>query len=74
MLENTFKIGDKVKHKTTDEFSMVIIRNSIVTYDERTKNLKAGSKNPDKFICKYYNNNTNEWEEKGFYYTELEKQ
>lgn len=74
MSENTFKIGDKVKHKSTEDFSMVIIKNSIVTYEERTKELKHGSKSPDKFICKYYNKYTKEWEENEFHYTELEKQ
>ena len=73
MLENTFKIGDKVVHKTTDKFNMVIISNGTVSYSERSKELKIGNINPDVFICKYYNPDTTKWEEKRFHFTELKK-
>ena len=73
MSENNFKIGDKVVHKTTNKFDMVIIGNGKVLLSEKSKSLELGNTHPDVFICKYYNPDTAQWEEKRFHFTELEK-
>lgn len=73
MLDNQFKIGDKVVHKTTDKFDMVIVSNDKVAYEERSAELKVGDTNPNVFICKYYNPDSMQWEQKRFHFAELEK-
>lgn len=64
-----FKTGDTVKHKTTNDFKMVIMKNC--NYIEGHLVTKI---NPKRFLCKYYNNYTNAWEEKCFYDHELESE
>lgn len=73
MDENNFKIGDKVKHKAENKFDMIIIDNGRVKSHERSKTLKLNDKHPDVFICRYYNMDSTKWEERRFYYYELEK-
>ncbi|HFK5583434.1 hypothetical protein [Elizabethkingia meningoseptica] len=63
------KIGDKVKHKTIDDFVMVIMGNCRFA----TGTGKISEKDPERFHCKYYNKFTNDWEEKCFYLHELLK-
>jgi uncharacterized protein YodC (DUF2158 family) len=70
-MNKEFKIGDVVEHKTTEEFEMVIIDNCFFknpTMEQTVQN----SKDPNRFLCKYYNKNTNQWEEKCFENIELE--
>lgn len=62
-----FKIGDVVKHKTTNDFTMVIMKNC--NHEEGHLITKV---NPNRFFCKYYNKFTNQWEQKCFYNYELE--
>ena len=71
MSGSKFKIGDVVLHKTTDKFKMSIISNGRYTPDDWVKGTNPGDINPNSFICKYYNPDTNQWEQKQFYDTEL---
>ncbi|AZA78138.1 hypothetical protein EG347_11740 [Chryseobacterium sp. G0186] len=61
------KIGDKVKHKTTDDFTMVIMDNCLFATG------RISQKDPERFLCKYYNKFTNQWEQNCFYLHELLK-
>ncbi|MDX6181933.1 hypothetical protein SGQ44_18265 [Flavobacterium sp. Fl-77] len=65
------KKGDLVFHRSTTEFKMVVMENTLYGSEANPKTL-SGTKNPDRFFCKYYNKYTNEWEEKPFYNYELE--
>lgn len=71
MSDTNFNIGDVVTHKTTDRFKMVILSNGRYTIDDWVTGTKPGDKNPNNFICKYYNSDTKEWEQKSFYDSEL---
>lgn len=66
-----FKKGDLVFHKSTTDFKMVVMENALYGTEANPKSL-AGSKNPDRFNCKYYNKFSNEWQERPFYNYELE--
>ena len=66
------KIGDTVKHKTTDDFEMVVIDFDTYWNNDMHKTVK-GIPNPEFPICKYYNIHTNNWEQKKFNISELEK-
>jgi Hemimethylated DNA-binding protein YccV like. len=65
-----FNIGDKVKHKTTDEFEMVIVDFDVYWNNDRYKQVN-NVKNPEYPICKYYNKHTNLWEQNRFHSCEL---
>jgi hypothetical protein len=70
---HSFKIGDKVKHKTTNDFVMVIVDFAVYWHGDPEKYPKTldGTKNYDYPICKYYNIHTKEWEQIRFHYSDL---
>lgn len=70
MAKSNFSVGDSVVHKTTDQFEMIIIDNCM--FGQPTQEQMANqSKDPNRFLCKYYNDNTDKWEEVCFYGFEL---
>ncbi|WP_291072633.1 MULTISPECIES: hypothetical protein [unclassified Empedobacter] len=69
-MNQEFKIGDKVIHKTTEAFEMIII-----DFEKRWENNIAKqtfTPNPKYPICRYYNSRTNKWEKETFNDFELE--
>ncbi len=66
-----FKVGDKVKHKSSNDFTMVIVEFAVHWYNNPSKVLE-GVPNPEYPICTYYNKHTLQWERKMFHYSELE--
>ena len=71
MSVSKFKKGDTVMHKADSRFKMVVIRNGIYGTDDRVAMSKLGNTNPNSYICKYYNEDTFNWEQKFFYEEEL---
>ena len=71
MADSTFNVSDKVRHIANPEFRMVI-KNFAVKWIDNQYNLINQIPNPEYPICTYYNIHTNKWEEREFYYTELE--
>lgn len=67
---NEFKVGDKVRHKVAPQFDMVVVDFAKHWENDPYKGLTE--KNPEYPICKYYNNNTNQWEQKRFHLSELD--
>ncbi|RBA29009.1 hypothetical protein [Flavobacterium tibetense] len=69
-IEQKFKVGDIVVHKTTDKFKMSIIDNC-PPKNPTIKQVADRYKDPSIYRCKYYNENTNKWDEVCFQETEL---
>lgn len=66
-----FSIGDKVLHKSTLDFKMVVKGFGVVWPNDQRKTID-GIPNPEYPICSYYNIHTNKWEEKRFHASELD--
>lgn len=54
------KLGDKVKHKASSEFDMVVIDFEIYWRNDEAR-VMDGIKNPDRPICRYYDTYKKEW-------------
>ena len=69
-IENKFKVGDVVVHKTTNKFKMLIVDNCYPknpTIEQEFHNYKDLSI----YKCRYYNELTNNWDEECFQEAEL---
>lgn len=69
-MQRELKLQDKVYHKTTDAFEMIVIDFERRWDNDMSKNLTVP--NPKYPVCRYYNTNTNKWEEQSFNDFELE--
>jgi len=72
MEDSKYSKGTKVRHKIEPKFDMVIISNGRFKTTDKVPKSEWGNTNPKSYICKYYNIDNTEWEERFFYEEELE--